>query len=84
MKSSGAVRSTGSPGDSRNSPGHYLSDLGIAGAVIASNMTSFVAELVGTMLLIVLGDGVVAKVLPARCKGQNAGWNVITGGGPLP
>lgn len=43
-------------------------------------MTPFMAELVGTMLLIVLGDGVVANVLLARSKGQNAGWMVITGG----
>jgi glycerol uptake facilitator protein len=43
-------------------------------------MTPFVAELVGTMLLIVLGDGVVANVLLARSKGQNAGWIVVTAG----
>lgn len=43
-------------------------------------MTPFMAELVGTMFLIVLGDGVVANVLLARSKGQNSGWMVITGG----
>lgn len=43
-------------------------------------MTPFTAELIGTMLLIVLGDGVVANVLLARSKGQNSGWIVITAG----
>src|SRR5688572_9144360 len=43
-------------------------------------MTPFVAEIVGTMLLIVLGDGVVANVLLSRSKGQNSGWIVITMG----
>jgi len=43
-------------------------------------MTPFLAELIGTMLLVVLGDGVVANVLLARTKGQNSGWIVITTG----
>ncbi len=43
-------------------------------------MTTFVAELIGTMLLIILGDGVVANVLLSKSKGQNAGWIVITTG----
>lgn len=37
-------------------------------------------ELVGTALLILLGDGVVAAVLLAKSKAQNAGWIVITFG----
>jgi len=37
-------------------------------------------EFVGTMLLIVLGDGVVANVLLAKSKGQGSGWIVITTG----
>lgn len=41
-------------------------------------MTPFVAELVGTMLLIIMGEGVVANVLLNRTKGQNAGWLAIT------
>ena len=41
-------------------------------------MHPFVAEAVGTMILILLGDGVVANVLLARSKGQNSGWIVIT------
>ena len=43
-------------------------------------MSPFVAEIIGTMLLIVLGDGVVANVLLSQSKGQNAGWMVITTG----
>ena len=43
-------------------------------------MTTFTAELVGTMLLVILGDGVVANVLLAKSKGQNAGWIVIATG----
>jgi glycerol uptake facilitator protein len=37
-------------------------------------------EFVGTMLLIVLGDGVVANVLLAKSKGQGSGWMVIATG----
>jgi glycerol uptake facilitator protein len=37
-----------------------------------------VSEIIGTMLLILLGDGVVANVLLAKTKGNNAGWIVIT------
>jgi glycerol uptake facilitator protein len=40
----------------------------------------FAAELIGTAILIILGDGVVAGVLLARSKAQNAGWIVITAG----
>jgi glycerol uptake facilitator len=42
-----------------------------------------VAEIVGTGLLIILGDGVVAGVLLSRSKAQNAGWIVITTGWAL-
>jgi glycerol uptake facilitator protein len=41
---------------------------------------SFVGELLGTMILILLGDGVVAGVLLNKSKAQNAGWIVITAG----
>jgi len=37
-------------------------------------------EIVGTAILILLGDGVVANVLLAKSKGQNSGWIVITTG----
>jgi glycerol uptake facilitator protein len=40
----------------------------------------FVSEMVGTALLILLGDGVVAAVLLNRSKAQNGGWIVITFG----
>lgn len=43
-------------------------------------MTPFVAEIIGTGLLVVLGDGVVANVLLARTKGNSSGWLVITFG----
>lgn len=46
-------------------------------------MKLFVAELVGTMLLIVLGDGVVAGVLLKKSKAENSGWIVITTGWAL-
>ncbi len=39
-----------------------------------------VVEMVGTALLILLGDGVVANVLLNKSKGQNSGWIVITFG----
>jgi glycerol uptake facilitator protein len=38
------------------------------------------AELIGTALLILLGDGVVAAVLLNHSKAQNGGWIVITWG----
>ncbi len=43
-------------------------------------MTPFLAEIVGTMLLVIFGDGVVANVVLARSKGHNAGWIVIAAG----
>jgi len=43
-------------------------------------MSTFTAELVGTLLLVLLGNGVVANVLLTRSKGQGAGWMVITTG----
>lgn len=41
-------------------------------------MTPFVAELIGTALLILLGNGVVANVVLKGTKGNNSGWIVIT------
>ncbi len=42
-------------------------------------MTSpFVGEIIGTMLLILLGDGVVANVVLGKTKGNSGGWIVIT------
>lgn len=41
-------------------------------------MTPFIAEAIGTMLLILLGNGVVANVVLKGTKGNNSGWIVIT------
>ncbi len=43
-------------------------------------MQAFIAELIGTMLLVLLGDGVVAACLLKRTKAENGGWMVITTG----
>lgn len=43
-------------------------------------MSIFLAELIGTALLIILGDGVVANCVLNKSKGQNGGWIVITMG----
>ncbi len=43
-------------------------------------MTPFVAELLGTAFLIVLGDGVVANVILNKTKGNNGGLIAITFG----
>ena len=43
-------------------------------------MSPLLAELLGTALLIVLGDGVVANVVLQRTKGHESGWIVITAG----
>ncbi len=40
-------------------------------------MSSYLAEFFGTMLLIVLGEGVVAGVLLKGSKAENAGWLTI-------
>ncbi len=44
------------------------------------NMTQFLGELIGTAILVLLGDGVVANVLLKGTKGHNSGWIVITFG----
>jgi len=43
-------------------------------------MISYSAEMLGTAMLVLFGDGVVANVLLTRSKGQNSGWIVITFG----
>src|SRR4051812_40572626 len=45
-----------------------------------SRMNPYVAELVGTALLILFGNGVVANIVLARTKGNNGGWICITAG----
>lgn len=41
-------------------------------------MSPFIGELIGTMILVLLGDGVVAGVLLSKSKAENSGWIVIT------
>lgn len=41
---------------------------------------NLLGEFLGTMFLIILGDGVVANVLLKKSKGENSGWIVITTG----
>ncbi len=41
-------------------------------------MTPFLGELIGTCLLVVLGNGIVANVVLARTKGNNSGWIAIS------
>jgi glycerol uptake facilitator protein len=43
-------------------------------------VSTFGSEVIGTAILILLGDGVVAAVLLYHSKAQNAGWIVITFG----
>jgi len=43
-------------------------------------MQTLLAEAIGTLILVLLGDGVVANVLLERSKGQNSGWIVIATG----
>lgn len=41
-------------------------------------MTPFLAEFIGTILLILMGGGVVANVCLTKTKGNGAGWMAIT------
>jgi glycerol uptake facilitator protein len=43
-------------------------------------MSPYLAELLGTMILVILGDGVVGNVVLNKTKGQGSGWIVITAG----
>jgi len=43
-------------------------------------MSPYLAEFIGTALLVLFGNGVVANVVLARTKGNNGGWIVITAG----
>lgn len=45
-----------------------------------SDMAMYVSEFVGTMILIILGDGVVANVVLKKTKGNSSGWIVISAG----
>lgn len=41
-------------------------------------MTAFTAEIIGSFMLILLGNGVVANVVLNKTKGHESGWMVIT------
>jgi glycerol uptake facilitator len=43
-------------------------------------LQAYIAEFIGTMVLIIFGDGVVAGVLLRNSKAENSGWIVITFG----
>jgi glycerol uptake facilitator protein len=43
-------------------------------------LEAYLAEFIGTMILIIFGDGVVAGVLLRNSKAENSGWIVITFG----
>ena len=43
-------------------------------------MQPYISEFIGTMILILLGDGVVAAVLLRNSKAEHSGWIVITFG----
>jgi glycerol uptake facilitator protein len=47
---------------------------------IKNSMSPFLAELIGTALILVFGGGVVANVILDQTKGHNGGWIVITFG----
>jgi len=50
----------------------------LQGAVRMGNL--YLGEFIGTMILILLGDGVVANVVLEKSKGHGGGWIVITTG----
>lgn len=47
---------------------------------VAMTTSAFLGEFLGTLILILLGDGVVAGVLLKRSKSEGSGWIVITAG----
>lgn len=46
----------------------------------ATHMSPYLAEFIGTAILVIFGNGVVANVVLARTKGSNGGWIVIATG----
>ena len=60
---------------------NFSSDFSIFNAKLKfPDMSPFLAELIGTAILILLGNGVVANVVLDKTKGAQSGWIVITFG----
>ena len=58
-----------------------MHNLGVVVVTLSKSHIGIIpAEIIGTALLILLGDGVVAAVLLAKSKAENSGWIVITFG----
>jgi glycerol uptake facilitator protein len=57
-----------------------MGTFGVLAQASIDNGRLFWGEVIGTGVLILLGDGVVAAVLLTRSKAQNSGWIVITFG----
>jgi len=47
---------------------------------MAAEIGLYLAEFLGTMILVLLGNGVVANVLLKKTKGHGSGWIAITTG----
>jgi glycerol uptake facilitator protein len=69
-------RISGSIGDTASPPREWRASFNPEGE--SMQLDVFMAEVFGTMILILLGDGVVAGVLLAKSKSNNSGWVVIT------
>ena len=59
----------------QTTPNHQSN--GLAGA---TRMKELLAEFIGTAILLLMGNGVVANVLLPRTKGSGSGWHVIAAG----
>ena len=53
---------------------------GLENSNTGPNMKAYLAEFIGTALLVLLGNGVVANVVLPKTKGSGSGWIVITFG----
>ena len=57
--------------------------LGELSLVLENMLAKRLGDFIGTLVLILLGAGVVAGVLLKRSKAEIAGWMVITSGWPF-
>lgn len=46
--------------------------------MVTSISTQIIGEIIGTMILVLLGNGVVAGVILRKTKSEGAGWIAIT------